>query len=108
MESDQINAYVLRLKANVHYIPIDADLSNARSVTHQIASHAPAKLEKLERMASAARRVAEQFTYPKELRRVAAELCNAWNDPRLVGTAHSVGTARHRHNGAGWNARASA
>jgi hypothetical protein len=78
VKSDQINSYIIRLQPKVHYVPIAADLSDAYRVTQQITSHSPTKIEHFVHIVSAARRLAEQFTYPNEVSRVAKELSAVW------------------------------
>jgi len=78
VESDQINAYILKLRPNVHYVPLAADLSDAAQITRQIRTRSPLELERFERMVSAAKNVVRRYTYANEVKRVAAELSHVW------------------------------
>jgi hypothetical protein len=77
VESDQINAYILHLKPNVHYVPILPNLSNVREQTSQITN--VSKIREFTKMTHAAKKIAMKFTYDKEIARVAKELHHAWH-----------------------------
>ena len=72
VESKYTNAYIRRLRPWRHYIPIRSDLSDLINVTRLV------KVRNFKYIRENARLLVSEFTYDREVNRVAKELSEFW------------------------------
>ena len=74
IDGEYSNAYIKQLRPWVHYIPISNNLSDLIPLSKNIY-----KIELLEKIALEARKFVMNYTFEKEITRVASELTYIWN-----------------------------
>jgi len=91
VESKYTNAYIRRLRPWRHYIPIRSDLSDLINVTRLV------KVRNFKFIVENARSLVSEFTYEREVDRVAKELADLWNAKNITDSARSSGSEDEKY-----------
>jgi len=81
IDADWTNSYISKMVPWKHFVPINANLSNLLEVTRIVTSDDEAVIKQMQQIADNARALSKEYTYPKEVERVAKELNDIFSLP---------------------------